>query len=74
MNTLYKRTDGGDLLLVCIYVDDIVYLSSSQAMIEEFRQEMKNAFKMTDLGLLSYFLGLEVKQTEGSACDTKKIC
>lgn len=55
-HTLYKQTDGSDnILLVCIYVDDIVYLSSSQAMVMDFRQEMLVAFEMFDLGLLNYF-------------------
>lgn len=55
-HTLYKQTDGSDnILLVCIYVDDIVYLSSSQAMVMDFRQEMEVAFEMFDLGLLNYF-------------------
>lgn len=52
------------MLLVCIYVDDIMYLSSSQTMVEEFKLEMQKAFEMSDLGLLNYFLGLEVKQSE----------
>lgn len=31
-------------------------------MLEEFKGEMMRTFNMTDLGLMSYFLGLEVKQ------------
>lgn len=35
-HTFYRRTDGSDnILLVCIYVDNIVYLSSSQEMVKE---------------------------------------
>lgn len=59
-HTLYKITDeNGDVLLICIYIDDIVYLSSSQVLIEKFKLRMKTVFEMTDLGLLNYFLGLE---------------
>ncbi|XP_026405475.1 uncharacterized protein LOC113300488 [Papaver somniferum] len=33
-------------------------------MIKEFREDMVKEFEMTDLGLMSYFLGIEVQQTE----------
>ncbi|XP_039133317.1 uncharacterized mitochondrial protein AtMg00810-like [Dioscorea cayenensis subsp. rotundata] len=33
-------------------------------MVESFKQEMKDCFEMTNLGLLNYFLGLEVKQNQ----------
>ena len=34
-------------------------------MIKEFKEEMMKTFEMTDLGLLNYFLGIEVKQQKG---------
>ena len=43
-------------------MDDIIYIGSSQTLVDEFKCEMMKAFKMTDLGLLHYFLGLEIKQ------------
>lgn len=41
-----------------MYVDDIIYLSSSLDLIAEFKKDMMKAFEMTDLGRLHYFLGL----------------
>lgn len=41
-------------------------------MFMEFRQEMKVAFKMSDLGLLNYFFGIEVKQKDGCVFITQK--
>lgn len=64
-HTLYKKLGKDDnTLIVCIYIDDIVYMSSSHAMIEEFKEDMKKTFEMTNLGVLNYFLGVEVKQNE----------
>lgn len=37
-------------------------MGSSEAMISEFKANMKMQFEITDLGVLSYFLGLEVNQ------------
>jgi Reverse transcriptase (RNA-dependent DNA polymerase) len=39
-------------------------MGSSGKMIEEFKRAMKSEFKMIDLGLMFYFLGLEIKQGE----------
>jgi len=61
--TLYfKRQGESDFLVVCLYVDDIIYMGSSESLILEFKSCMMKTFEMTDLGLLHYFLGLEVKQ------------
>lgn len=62
-HTLYKKIEGNDrILLVWIYVYDIVYLISSQTLVENFRHDMKKTFEMSDLGLLNYFLGLEMRR------------
>ncbi|XP_039135777.1 uncharacterized mitochondrial protein AtMg00810-like [Dioscorea cayenensis subsp. rotundata] len=55
-----------DILLLCLYVDDIIFMGSSMAMVNKFRESMMNTFDMTDLGLLQYFLGLEVTQKNGT--------
>lgn len=48
-------------MLVCIYVDDVLTWAHFQ-LFKDFQASMKNKFEMSDLGMLSYFLGLEVKQ------------
>lgn len=60
---LYTKVgDQGEILLVCVYVDDLICMGSSQLFVENFRKDMKKTFEMNDLGLMSYFLGLEIKQ------------
>lgn len=54
-----------EILIVCLYVDDLIYTGNSVGLMEEFKSCMINEFEMTDLGLMSYFLGLEVKQRDG---------
>ncbi|XP_026428232.1 uncharacterized protein LOC113324112 [Papaver somniferum] len=48
----------------CLYVDNLIFTGNSSEMINEFREDMMKEFEMTDLGLMSYFLGIEVQQTE----------
>lgn len=45
-------------------MDDVIYMSSSMFLMTDFRDRMKNAFEMSDLGCVSYFLDLEVKQCD----------
>jgi hypothetical protein len=50
-------------LVVRVYVDDIIITGSDCDDIRSFKEEMAAAFKMSDLGLLHYYLGIEVKQS-----------
>ena len=48
--------------VIFVYVDDLLVIGSDEKLIEEFKAEMLKEFEMTVLGLMSYFLGMEVKQ------------
>lgn len=65
--TVYTKKIGNiDVLLLCLYVDDILYMEFSKEMIMEFKETMMKTFEMSDLGPMRYFLGLEVAQKRGS--------
>lgn len=49
-------------LIVDVYVDDLIITGSEQEDIDAFKREMTAMFRMSDLGLLSYYLGMEVEQ------------
>ncbi|XP_026458704.1 uncharacterized protein LOC113359253 [Papaver somniferum] len=64
-HTLYMKTDSqNNMIILCLYVDDLIFLSNNNEMVKEFMEAMIREFEMTDLGLMSYFLGLEVLQPE----------
>ena len=63
-NTLYIKENKGNILIIGLYVDDLIFTGNNHYEIEEFRKNMMQEFEMTDLGLLHYFLGIEVKQDE----------
>ncbi|GJW53447.1 retrovirus-related pol polyprotein from transposon TNT 1-94 [Tanacetum coccineum] len=52
-----------DLLLVQIYVDDIIFASTNTAMCNEFANQMNTKFKMSMMGHVSFFLGLQISQS-----------
>ena len=60
-NTPCTDAARASLLLVGVYVDDLVITGADGYEIMVFNAEMRHLFKMSDLGLLSYYLGIEVK-------------
>jgi len=58
---LYVKETDTNLIIVYVYVDDLLVTGSDKTLIEEFKTKMFNVSKMTDLDLMSYFLGMEVK-------------
>uniref|UniRef100_A0ACD5TXY1 Uncharacterized protein n=1 Tax=Avena sativa TaxID=4498 RepID=A0ACD5TXY1_AVESA len=62
-HAVYRRAKEGALLLVGVYVDDLIITGSRTADIVEFKEQMMKMYSMSDLGLLSYYLGIEVNQT-----------
>lgn len=53
------------MLLVAVYVDDLLITGSNCEVIRVFKEEMASKFEMTDLGKLTYYLGIEVLQLDG---------
>ena len=44
-------------------MDDIVFVSTNDNLAKSFADEMKKMFEISMVGELTYFLGLQVKQT-----------
>ncbi|KAK9071836.1 hypothetical protein SSX86_008266 [Deinandra increscens subsp. villosa] len=64
--TLFIKKVGEEMLIVQIYVDDIIFGSSNSALCKEFEDFMQAKFEMSSMGEVSFFLGLQVKQTDSS--------
>jgi hypothetical protein len=62
--TLFTLNHGTDFLLVQIYVDDIIFDGSSHTLVSRFQKMMKSEFQMSMMGELTFFLGIQVKQTK----------
>jgi hypothetical protein len=63
-HALYRRGDDDDFLLVGVYVDDLIITGTTGDAIDQFKSQLHELFQMSDLGLLSYYLGIEVKQED----------
>jgi hypothetical protein len=62
--TLFLLRQGRDILIVQVYVDDIVFGGSSNSLVARFAEDMSREFKMTMMGELQFFLGLQIKQSK----------
>ncbi|CAL9021727.1 unnamed protein product, partial [Prunus brigantina] len=60
--TLFVKRVKSDLVVAQVYVDDIVFGSTSNFLVTEFTNIMSNEFEMSMCGELNYFLGLQVQQ------------
>nr|AAO06973.1 Putative retroelement [Oryza sativa Japonica Group]ABF94853.1 retrotransposon protein, putative, unclassified [Oryza sativa Japonica Group] len=65
--TLFVLKHGYNQLFVQIYVDDIIFVCSTHALVVDFAETMRREFEMSMMGELSYFLGLQIKQTPQGA-------
>jgi hypothetical protein len=57
---LYHRKNRYGEVYVTVYVDDLIIAASSQHLIDQFKDELKDVYSMKDLGELKYCLGMEV--------------
>ncbi|CAL2227364.1 unnamed protein product [Prunus armeniaca] len=57
-----KRNREGQIIIVSIYVDDLIFTGDDEDMMSEFKSYMLREFDMSDLGSMRFFLGIEILQ------------
>ncbi|GJR57267.1 ribonuclease H-like domain, reverse transcriptase, RNA-dependent DNA polymerase [Tanacetum coccineum] len=62
---IYTKKSKDSILLIGVYVDDLIITGTPKKEIDKFKAQMEEKFEMSDLGLLAYYLGIEVTQTNG---------
>jgi hypothetical protein len=60
---LYIKVTQDSILLIEVYVDDIIFGSTNDKLSQKFAKDMHNKFEMSLLGELSFFLGLQIRQS-----------
>jgi hypothetical protein len=59
---VYMFRTTGSLLLLVLYVDDLLITRCSTSVIVTVKRIIHDKFLMTDMGLLHFFLGIEINQ------------
>ncbi|GJZ72523.1 retrovirus-related pol polyprotein from transposon TNT 1-94 [Tanacetum coccineum] len=63
-NTLFVYKTQTDVIMVQIYVDDIIFGSTSTKLFKKFAKLINQIYEMSMMGVLTYFLGFQIKQSE----------
>nr|GEZ95022.1 copia protein [Tanacetum cinerariifolium] len=61
--TLFITKHRGDILLVQIYVDDIIFGSTNPKVSKQFEKLMHSKFEMSMMGELKFFLEIQIHQS-----------
>ena len=62
--TLFIKRNQNDMLIIQIYVDDIIFGSTNESLCQDFAKLMQGEFEMSMMGELTFFLGLQIKQSK----------
>jgi hypothetical protein len=63
-STLFTRKMGKYMFICHIYVDDIIFGSTNKFFCDEFNKTMTDRFEMSIIGVLTFFLGFQIKQAK----------
>ena len=61
-NNLYIKMDKGNMIIIEVYVDDIIFESDDNRLSQQFAKDMQSEFEMSLFGELNLFLGLQISQ------------
>ncbi|KAF5815294.1 putative RNA-directed DNA polymerase [Helianthus annuus] len=74
-HSLFVLCKNDVLVVLLVYVDDIVITGNSISEITKVKRSLSESFKIKDLGILKYFLGIEVLYSDESIClSQRKYC
>lgn len=54
------KTDGNDVVVLLLYVDDIILTGSNATKVQKVIDNLAGVFNLKDMGQLTYFLGLQI--------------
>ena len=57
---VYVRRQGGQILIIALYVDDLLIACSDLSILNNAKRELSNRFKMKDLGESRIILGMDI--------------
>ena len=60
-SNLYYKVEDGNPVILLLYVDDL-FVTGMNGLIADMKRKLVVEFKMKDLGMMHYFLGMEVWQ------------
>nr|GFD22071.1 uncharacterized mitochondrial protein AtMg00810-like [Tanacetum cinerariifolium] len=59
---VYRKVSNREFIIIAVYGDDIFWTGTSLDLVNKFKKRLECQFEMSDLGELTYYLGIEVSQ------------
>lgn len=73
--SLFTLTVDSDVVVILVYVDDLMLTGSNHTLIQSTKSNLRQKFKMKDLSVLRFFLGLEFSRNAfENFVESEKIC
>ncbi|KAA8899039.1 hypothetical protein TRICI_006407 [Trichomonascus ciferrii] len=69
-NGIYSKRTGGKFVAVGLFVDDLLCIANNAKVLQDTKTQLKKRFKIKDLGSISKFLGVRIKQDPKSKAVT----
>ena len=63
-NSVFYRNSNAGIILLVVYMDDIIIIGSDFKGISSLMSFLQSQFHIKDLGMLRYFLGIEVMRSK----------
>ena len=73
-SNVYFLKKINSLLIIVLYVDDLLITGSSASVITNIKTALHKRFSMKDMGLLNFFLGLEIYQSDSGITISQPVC
>ncbi|KAJ0566355.1 putative RNA-directed DNA polymerase [Helianthus annuus] len=74
-HSMFTLSKGSVFVVLLVYVDDIIITGNSESEMLNVKQVLSVNFQIKDLGILKYFLGIEVLYSSEGLCLTqRKYC
>jgi Reverse transcriptase (RNA-dependent DNA polymerase) len=74
-HSLFCKINNYTTIIILIYVDDIIITENNLEKIKNVKRKLKENFDIKDLGLLKYFLGIEIAHSpKGFFISQKNMC
>ena len=74
-HSLFLKITSSSYTILLVYVDDVILAGNSLEEFPSIKQILHNVFQIKDLGILNYFLGIEVAySSSGISLCQRKYC
>lgn len=61
--SLFTKGSGSSFVALLVYVDDIIISGASSPLLDELKLKLNQCFRLKDLGLLKYFMGIKLSRS-----------